>query len=80
MFNPISLDEFCVQETHLEARGRNEPQEGNNNPFVKGDKGKMKFKGNGRNNASVKKEGEKISCKHYSKYGHDEYHCWKLHP
>jgi hypothetical protein len=64
----------------LEARGSNEPQEGSKKPFVKGDKGKRKFKGNGRKNASVKKEGEKLSCKHCSKDVHDEDHCWKLHP
>jgi hypothetical protein len=80
MFNPSNLDEVCVQETHLEARGRNEPQEGSKKPFVHGDKGKKKFKGNGRKNASVKKEGEKLTCKHCSKDGHDEDHCWKLHP
>jgi hypothetical protein len=27
MFNPSSLDEVCVQATHLEARGRNETHE-----------------------------------------------------
>jgi hypothetical protein len=80
MFKPTNLDKFCVQATHLEARGMNEPQEGRKKPFVKGDKGKRKFKGNGRNNASVKKEGEKLTCKHCSKDGHDEEHCWKLHP
>ena len=79
MFNPKNIDEFCVHETHLEARGRNEPQEGNKKPFVHGYKGKKKFKGNGKNNALVKKEGEKLSCKHCSKYGHDEDHFWKLH-
>jgi hypothetical protein len=55
MFNPTSLDEFCVQETHLEGIGRNEPQEGNKKPFVHGDKGKKKFIGNVRKNASVNK-------------------------
>jgi hypothetical protein len=80
MFNPTSLDEVCVHATHLEARGRNEPQEGNMKPFVHGDKRKKKFKGNGRNNALVKKEGDKLTCKHCSKDGHDEDHCWKLHP
>jgi hypothetical protein len=64
----------------LEARGRNEIHEGNKKPFIHGDKGKMKIKGNGKNNAVVKKEGEKFTCKHYSKHGHDEDHCWKLHP
>jgi hypothetical protein len=80
MFNPTSLNEVCVQETQLEARGRNERQEGSMEPFVHGDKGKKKFKGNGRKNASVKKEGQKLTCKHCSKHDHDEDHCWKLHP
>jgi hypothetical protein len=80
MFNPSNLDEVCVQATHLEARGRNDTHEGNKKTFNHGDKGKKKFKGNGRNNAIVKKEGEKFTCKHCSKDGHDEDHCWKLHP
>jgi hypothetical protein len=80
MFNPSNLDEVCVQATHLEARGRNETHEGNKKTFSHGDKGKKKFKGNGKNNVVVKKEGEKFTCKHCSKDGHDEDHCWKLHP
>jgi hypothetical protein len=80
MFNPTNLDEVCVQTNHLEARGKNTPQEGSKKQFFNGDKGKRKFKGNEKKNASVKKEGEKLSCKHFSKDGHDEDHCWKLHP
>jgi hypothetical protein len=80
MFNPSNLDEVCVHATHLEARGRNDPQEGRKMYFCNGDEGKMKFEGNGKKNASVGKEREKISCKHFSKDGHDEDHCWKLHP
>jgi hypothetical protein len=80
MFNPSNLDEVCVQATHLEARGSNETHEGNKKPFSHGDKGKRKFKGNGKKNAVVKKEGENFTCKHCSKDGHDEDHCWKLHP
>jgi hypothetical protein len=80
MFNPTSLDEFCVHATYLEERWRNEPQQGNKKPIIHGDKGKKKFKGNGIKNASIKKEGEKLTCKHCSKDGHDEDHCWKLHP
>jgi hypothetical protein len=79
MFNPLNLDEVCVHATHLEARGRNDPQEGNKKSFNNGDKGKRKFEGNGKKNASIKKEREKFSCKHCSKDGHDEDHCWKLH-
>ena len=33
MFNPTNIDEVCVQETHLEARGKNAPQEGSKKPF-----------------------------------------------
>ena len=38
------------------------------------------FKGKGKKNASIKKEGEKLTQKKCSKEGHDEAHCWKLHP
>ena len=60
MFNPTSLDEVYVHANHLEARGRNEPQEGSKKPFYNGDKGKGKFKGKGKKNSLVKKEGEKL--------------------
>ena len=33
MFNPTSLDEVCVQATHLEARGKNISDEGRSKPF-----------------------------------------------
>jgi hypothetical protein len=29
---------------------------------------------------SVRVEEEKLSCKHCKKGGHDEEHCWQLHP
>jgi hypothetical protein len=80
MFNPSNLDEVCVQATHSEERGRNDTHEGFKKTYNHGDKGKNKFKGNGRNNDVVKKEGEKFTCKHCSKDGHDEDHYWKLHP
>ena len=38
MFNPTSLDEVCVQATHLEARGKNISEEGRKKYF----KGKKK--------------------------------------
>ena len=78
MFNPIILDEVCVQATHLEARAKNIPIEGKKKPFKGGEKGKG-LKGKGKKNASVKK-GEKMTCNFFSKEGHDEDHCWKLHP
>ena len=79
MLNPTILDEVCVQATHLEARGKNITDEGRKKPF-KGKNKEKTSKGKGKNNTSLKKEGEKLVCKHCSKEGHDENHCWKLHP
>ena len=67
MFNPTNLDEVCVQETHLESRGKNVLQETSKKPSKYGDKGKGKFKGKGKKNSTVKKEGEKLTYKHCSK-------------
>ena len=76
MFNPTNLDEVCVQATHLEARGNKDTHESFKKTFSQEDKVKKKFKGQGRKNATMKK----FTCKHCSKEGHDEEHCWKLHP
>ena len=55
MFNPNSLDEVCVQATHLEARGKNIQEEGSKKKPFKG-KGKEKGgKWKGKKNASIKK-------------------------
>ena len=79
MFNPTSLDEVCVQATHLEARGKNTFEEGRNKP-AKGKNKEKTSKGKGKKIASVKQESEKVICKHCSKPGHEEKNCWKLHP
>ena len=79
MFNPTSLDEVCVQVTHLEARGKNISDEGRKKPF-KGKNKEKASKGKGKKNAYVKKEGEKLFFKHFSRKGHGEKNCWKLHP
>jgi hypothetical protein len=47
MFNPNNLDDVCVQATHLEARGKNTPEEGSKNPF-KGKEKEKGFKGKGK--------------------------------
>ena len=80
MFNPTKVDEVCVQATHLEARGKNVSEETSEKSFNFGEKGKWKFKGKDKKNDAVKKEEENITRKHCSKEGHDEGHCWKLHP
>ena len=54
MFNPTSLDEVCVQATHLEARGKSVQDEGKKKPFKGGEKGNG-FKGEQNKNASIKK-------------------------
>lgn len=77
MFNANNLDEVCVKATHLQARGKNTSEEGSKNPFKSKEK-ENGFKGN--KNSSIKKEGEKTICKHSSKVGHDEAHCWNIHP
>jgi len=57
-------------------QGKNTSKEGSKNLFM----GKEKEKGfKGKKNASIK-NGEKTICKHCSKEGHNDAHCWKLHP
>ena len=80
MFNPTSLDEVCVQATHLKSKGKNISEEGRKKPFKGRKKIEKTSKGKRKKNASVKKEGENLVCKHCSKEGHDENNCWKLHP
>ena len=70
MFNPTSLDEVCVQATHLETTGKN-IFDGNED---------SDFKGKGRKRiTNSRKEKGKFFCKNCSKTSHDEDHCWKLH-
>ena len=44
MFNPTSLDEVCVQATHLEARGKHVSDETSENTFESRQKGKVQGK------------------------------------
>jgi hypothetical protein len=80
LFNPTSLDEVCVQATHIERRGKNvqedptkKPSKFSHNQF----KGKFKRK---EKKTVTKKKGEgNPSCTHCKRDGHDDEHCWKLH-
>eukprot|EP00253_Pinus_taeda_P019565 PITA_19565 len=80
MFNPTIIDEVSVQATHLEARGKNENPEGGgpSQPTVSKSKEKTKQKWKARK-ANTAQKG-KASCTHYKKEGHDDEHCWILHP
>jgi hypothetical protein len=79
MFNPINIEKVSIQATHLEAnKGKHveyvleEPHE-----FKKQQKGK----GESNKKTIVKKDEDKNpTCSHCENKGHDENHCWKLHP
>jgi hypothetical protein len=80
LFNPTSLDKVCVQVTHLENRGTHvqedptkKPSNLPHNPF-------NKFKRKDKKTATIKREEGKLSFTHCKKSGHDDEHCWKLHP
>jgi hypothetical protein len=80
LFNPTSLDKVCVQATNLENRGKHvqedptkKPSNLPHNPF-------KKFKRKDKKTATVKREEGKRSCTHCKKSGHNDKHCWKLHP
>jgi hypothetical protein len=80
LFNPTSLDEVCVQATHLENRGKHVQEDPTKKPSNFPQKTFKKFKRKDKKTATVTREGGKPSCTHCKKSGHDEEHCWKLHP
>jgi hypothetical protein len=80
LFNPTSLDEVCVQATHLENKGKHVQEDPTKKPSNFPQKTFKKFKRNDKNTATVTREGGKPYFTHCKKSGHDEEHCWKLHP
>ena len=84
MFNPTSIDEVSVQATHLEARGKNGNPEvgGPSQPTASKSKEKRKQKWKARK-ANIAQKAN-ASCTHCKKDGHDDghdnEHCWILHP
>lgn len=76
VLNPCNLDEVSVQATHLESRGKGSFID-NDNSIKK--HSKVVETGKGKKTTIVKKN-DKLSCTHCDRKGHDEYHCWKLHP
>ena len=80
VFNPNSIDEVFVQATHLEAIGKNVNLEvgGSSKPTARKNKEKGKQKWKERKTSDVQKT--KPSCIHCKKDGHDDEHCWILHP
>jgi hypothetical protein len=80
LFNPTSLDEVCVQATHLENRGKHVQEDPTKKPSNFPQNTFKKFKRKDKKAAIVTREGGKPSCTYCNKSGHDEEHCWKLHP
>ena len=74
MFNRTNLDEVSVQETHIETKGKNTKGKFSKKPF-KHDGNKSKGKGKGKHTTTVKKEGDKPTCTHCQKRGHDASKC-----
>jgi hypothetical protein len=79
LFNPTSLDEVCVQATHLENRGKHDKEDPMKKPSNFPQKTFKKFKRKDKKTAIVTREGGKPSCTHCKRSGNDEEHCWKLH-
>jgi hypothetical protein len=80
LFNPTSLDKVCVQSTHLENRGKRVQEYPMKKPSNFPHKNFKKFKRKDKKIATMTREGGKPSCTYCKRSGHDEEHCWKLHP
>jgi hypothetical protein len=80
LFNPTSLDEVCVHATHLENSGKYVQEDPTKKPSNLPHKQINKFKRKDKKTSNVKREEGKPSCTHCKKSGHDDKHCWKLHP
>eukprot|EP00253_Pinus_taeda_P032319 PITA_32319 len=79
-FNHTSIDEVSLQATHLEAKGKNGNPEvgGPSQPTASKRKEKRKQEWKARKANTAQKS--KSSCTHCKKDGHDDEHCWILHP
>jgi hypothetical protein len=75
LFGPTNIDKVSVQETYIEA-GKTRVSVSVETSSKKDGIGK----GNGKKGNSTKMKEENLSCKHCKKEGHNDEHCWKLHP
>ena len=63
IFNLTNLDDVCVQENHIEMKGKNTKENFSKKAF-KLDGNKSKGKGKGKHTYTVKKGGDKPTCTH----------------
>jgi hypothetical protein len=75
MFGPTNFDEVYVQATYIEVGKMRVGVSWESSSRREG-----KRKGNGKKENSTTRKEENLSCKHCKKEGHDDGHCWKLHP
>jgi hypothetical protein len=80
LFNPTSLDEVCMQATHIENKGKHVQEDPTKKPSNLPHKHFKKFKRKDKKTVTLKREEGKPSCTHCKKSGHDDEHCWKIHP
>jgi hypothetical protein len=80
LFNPTSLDEVCVQATHFDNRRKHVQEDPTKKPSNLPHKPFKKFKRKDKKIATVNREEGKRYFTHCKKSGHDDEHCWKLHP
>ena len=80
LFNPTSLDEVCAQATHLENKEKHVQEDSTKKPSNLPHKPFKNFKKKDKKTTTVKREEGKPSCTHCKKSGHNDEHCWKLHP
>jgi hypothetical protein len=80
LFNPTSLDEVCVQETHVQNKGKHVQEYPTKKASNLPHKQFKKFKRKDKKETTVNMEEGKPSCTHCKKNVHDDEHCWKLNP
>jgi hypothetical protein len=80
LFNPTSVDEVCVEASHLENRGKHVQEDPTKKPSNLPHKQFKKFKRKDKKIVVVKREEGKPSCTHCKKSGHGDEHYWKLNP
>jgi hypothetical protein len=80
LFNPTNLGKVCVQDTHLENMGKHVQEDPTKKHSNLPHKPFLKSKRKDKKTATMMREGRNPSCTHFKKSGHDDEHCWKLHP